>query len=69
MRFCIDFRRLNAATIPDTYPLPRMDDCIESLSHVKVFSMLDALWGYWQIPIAEEDRDRTTFTSHVGTYR
>ena len=69
MRFCIDFRRLNAATIPDTYPLPRMDDCIDSLSHAKVFSMLDALWGYWQIPIAEEDRDKTTFTSHVGTYR
>ena len=52
MRFCIDFRRLNAATIPDTYPLPRMDDCIDSLSHAKVFSMLDALWGCWQIPIA-----------------
>ena len=69
MRFCIDFRRLNAVTIPDTYPLPRMDDCIDSLSHAKVFSMLDALWGYWQIPIAEKDRDKTTFTSHVGTYR
>ena len=67
MRFCIDFRRLNATTIPDTYPLPRIDDCIDSLSHAKVFSMLDELWGYWQIPIADKDRDKTTFTSHVGT--
>ena len=69
MRFCIDFHRLNAAMIPETYPLPRMDDCIDSLSHAKIFSMLDALWGYWKIPIADEDRDKTTLTSHVGTYR
>ena len=56
MRFCVDFRRLNSITIPDTYPLPRMDDCIDSLAGAKVFSTLDALWGYWQVPIAEEDR-------------
>ena len=69
MRFCVDFRRLNAATIPDTYPLPRMDDCIDSLSEAKVFTLLDALWGYWQVPIAEKDKDKTTFTSHMGTFR
>ena len=68
-RFCIDFRRLNAMTIPDTYPLPRMDDCIDSLSNARVFSLLDALWGYWQILLAEADRDKTTFTSHMGTHR
>ena len=68
-RFCIDFRRLNAATVPDAYPLPRMDDCIDSLAGAKVFTLLDALWGYWQVPIAEKDRDKTAFTSHMGTYR
>ena len=46
-RFCIDFRRLNAAKVPDTCPLPHMDECIDSLSNAKVFSMLDAPWGYW----------------------
>ena len=46
-----------------------MDYCIDSLAGAKVFSTLDALWGYWQVPIAEEDRDKTTFTSHLGTYR
>ena len=69
MRFCIDFRRLNAVKIPDTYPLPRMDDCIDSLSHTRVFSMLDALWGYWQITIAKKECGKTTFKSLVGTYR
>ena len=68
-RFCVDFRRLNTSTIPDTYPLPRMDDCIDSLSAANVFTLLDALWGYWQVPIAEENRDKTMFTSHMGTYR
>ena len=46
-----------------------MDDCIDSLIHAKVFSIPDVLWGYWQIPITEEDHDKTTFRSHVGTYR
>ena len=68
-RFCVDFRRLNAATIPDSYPLPRMDDCIDSLSEAKVFTLLDALWGYWQVPLGEEDKDKTTFTTHMGTFR
>ena len=56
-------------TISDTYPLPRMEDCIDSLGEARLFTTLDALWGYWQVPIAERDRDRTTFTSHMGTFR
>ena len=69
LRFCVDFRLLNALTIPDTYPLPRMEDCIDSLGEARLFTTLDALWGYWQVPIAERDRDKTTFTSHMGTFR
>ena len=63
-RFCIELRRLNASKIPDAYPLPRSDDCIDSLAGAKVFTLLDTLWGYWQVPIAEEDREKTAFTSH-----
>ena len=69
LRFCVDFRRLNALSIPDTYPLPRMEDCIDSLGEARLFTTLVALWGYWQVPIAERDRDKTTFTSHMGTLR
>ena len=57
------------ATIADTYPLPRMEDCIDSLGEARLFTTLDALWGYWQVPIAERDRDKTTFTTHMGTFR
>ena len=69
MRFCADFRRLNLATVADTYPLPRMDDSIDSLGDARVFTTLDALWGYWQVPVAKEDRDKTTFVSHMGSFR
>ena len=69
LRFFVDFRRLNALTIPDNYPLPQMEDCIDSLGKARLFTTLDALWGYWQVPIAERDRYKTTFTSHMGTFR
>ena len=69
LRFCIDYRRVNAITVRDTYPLPRMDECIDSLGDASVFTTLDCNSGYWQIPVAPQDRDKTTFTCHAGTYR
>ena len=69
LRFCIDLCRLNAKTVPDAYPLPRMDDCLDSLGDAAVFTTLDCNSGYWQVPIAPEDRDKTTFTTHLGTFR
>ena len=68
-RFCIDYCKLNAVTKPDAYPLPRIDDCLDSLGDAMIFTTLDANAGYWQIAVAPEDRDKTTFTCHSGTYR
>ena len=68
-RFCVDYRRLNAVTKPDVYPLPRMDDCLDSLGDAMIFTTLDANSGYWQLPVAEGDRDKTTFTTFAGTFR
>ena len=68
-RFCIDYRKLNESTVKDSYPLPRMDDCLNSLGEANVFSTLDCNAGYWQIPIAPEDWHKTTFTCHCGTYQ
>jgi transposase InsO family protein len=69
MRFCVDYRKLNAITVRDTYPLPRMDECIDSLGEAQMFTTLDCNSGYWQVPVAPEDMDKTTFTSHEGTFR
>jgi len=66
MPFCVDYFRLNEVTVQDVYPLPRMDDCIDLLGDAKVFSTLDSNSGYWQIPVADEERDKTTFVCHKG---
>ena len=69
MRFCVYYRMLNAVTVRDSYPLPRMDECIDSLGDATVLTTLHCSSGYWQVEIAEEDRDKTTFASHSALYR
>eukprot|EP00171_Calliarthron_tuberculosum_P023134 IDg23134t1 len=68
LRLCIDYRRLNAVTKRDSYPLPRMDDCLDSLGNAKVFPSLDANWGYWQTPMAPKAIPYTSFTCHKGLF-
>ena len=68
LRFCVDYRRLNAVIMRDAYPIPRMDECMDNLGEAKVSSMFDANSGSWQIEIAPQDQDKTTFTTHFGTY-
>ena len=69
LRFRVDYRRLNAKSVAGAYPLPRIDDCLDSLGDAQIFTTLDCNAGYWQAPVAPEDRDKTTFTSYLGTYR
>jgi len=68
-RFFVDYRRLNKRTAKDVYPIERMDGCLDSLGDATVFPILDCNSGYWQIPVAAEDRDKTTCTSHTGLFR
>lgn len=66
--FCVDYRRLNLNTIADTYLFSRMEDCNNSLGDATVFSTINYNSGYWQIPVAKKDRDKTLFTAFWGTY-
>jgi len=52
-RFCIDFRKVNAITTHDSYPLPRIDETLDALNGMVWFTTLDGASGYWQIPIVE----------------
>ena len=65
LRFCVDYCRLNANTVSDEYPLPRIDDFPDSLCDARIFTILESNAGYWQVPVAPEDRDKTTSPSHL----
>jgi hypothetical protein len=67
-RICVDYRELNKATLRDHFPLPFIDQVLDSLAGKKYFSFLDGFSGYNQINIALEDQDKTTFTCPWGTY-
>ncbi|KAL2103192.1 hypothetical protein ACEWY4_000060 [Coilia grayii] len=62
-RFCTDFRRVNALTKPDSYPLPRVDDCVDRLGSAVYVSKIDLLKGYWQVPLADRAKEISAFVT------
>ncbi|KAE9018635.1 hypothetical protein PR001_g14085 [Phytophthora rubi] len=69
VRFCIDYRALNAVTIKDVYPLPRVDETLEALYGSRCFTSLDLHAGYWLLGVAEEDKAKTAFTTRRGLFQ
>jgi hypothetical protein len=63
-RFCIDFRKLNAVTVKDSYPLPRIDDTVDALGGAAYFTTLDLATGYLKIPIDERDKEKKAFIAN-----
>ncbi|XP_076049696.1 uncharacterized protein LOC143030434 [Oratosquilla oratoria] len=62
-RFCIDFRRVNAVTKKDSYPLPRIEECIDRVGGSRFISKLDLLRGYWQVPMTPRAQSISCFTT------
>lgn len=68
-RLCIDYRNLNKHLIPDRHPLPRIDDILDNLGRAKYFSVIDLFSGFHQVPLSEESRNYTTFSTEKGSFR
>ena len=65
-RMYIDYRKLNAVTRKDHFPLPFLDQVLERVSDHEYYFFLDGYSGYYQIEIAFEDQEKTTFTCPFG---
>ena len=65
VRWCIDYRGLNAITRKDVYPLPNIEECLDTLAGNEWFSKLDANSAYWQVRIAAERQEKDGFYNQI----
>ena len=68
LRFCIDYRLLNEATVEDTYSLPRISACLDALGGAKYYSIFDLHSGYFQVYMNVADPGKTAFITRGGLY-
>ena len=67
-RFCVDYRKVNSVTRKDAYPLPRINDVLDTLAGSKLFSTLDLISSYWQVGLHQDDKEKTAFCTSEGLY-
>ena len=68
-RFCTDFRKINDKTKSDSFPIPRIADCIDQIGNAKFVSTFDMLKGYWQVPLTQRAREISAFVTPSGLYQ
>uniref|UniRef100_A0A8C1RIN6 Gypsy retrotransposon integrase-like protein 1 n=1 Tax=Cyprinus carpio TaxID=7962 RepID=A0A8C1RIN6_CYPCA len=69
VRFCVDYRRVNAVSKFDAYPMPRIDELLDRLGTARFYSTLDLTKGYWQIPLSPMSKEKTAFTTPFGLHQ
>jgi len=68
LRFCVDYRKLNAVTRKDAHPLPRVDDTLDTLADSCWFTTLGLISGFWQVEVHPDDREMTAFCTPEGLF-
>ena len=68
LRFCVDYRKVNAVTKRDVYPPPRIDDILDTLGKARYFTTLDLASGFWQIEMDPSTREKSAFATHCGLH-
>ena len=68
LRECVDYRWLNSRTVKDAHPLPHQADCLAAMGGSAFFSTMDLTSGYYNIPMCEEDKKLTAFTTPMGLH-
>ena len=66
--FVFDYRRVNELTVPDNFPLPRIEDCIDRIGKAKFITKLDLMKGYWQVPLSNAARKLSAFITPDGLF-
>jgi transposase InsO family protein len=69
VRLCIDYRKVNQVTKADSYPLPRIEDCIDKIGQSKFVTKIDLQKGYWQVPLSEDSKEVSAFVTPDGLYQ
>ena len=67
LRFCVDYRQLNSITSKDAYPLPHVDETLDTLAGSVWFTTLDLISGYWQVEVKPEDHEKTASVQKMAS--
>ncbi|XP_069160812.1 uncharacterized protein [Procambarus clarkii] len=67
-RLCIDYRQVNKVTVADTYPLPRVEECLDAIGKARYLTKFDLFKGYWQVPLTEKAKPISAFVTPDGLF-
>ena len=68
-KMCTDYRKLNCVTKPDSFPIPRIDDCIDKVGKSKYVTKFDLLKGFWQVPLTDRAKEVSAFATPIVLYQ
>ncbi|XP_068222362.1 uncharacterized protein [Palaemon carinicauda] len=68
LRLCTDYRKLNKVTVKDSFPLPRINDILDSIGNKKILTRIDLMKGYYQVPLTQSAKEISSFITPFGLF-